>query len=196
MKIFDSMKKIFIILTVAATSLLICSCTKEDRIITVERQWIGAVSINAGEEPLSFCFDLGKTVEDNMVIAVKSGDIKKNKVGDIGNINPGDIDFGNLGDLSNLGELGEMIKLVLSLNDEDYIYSDYATLSYTLTYTGKDTGTITFKEPGITGDSMTVEFKNLTNTSVTISFDKETIELAATEKELKKISDNFFKMLF
>ena len=190
------MKKIFIILTVAATSLLICSCTKEDRIITVERQWIGAVSINDGEEPLSFCFDLGKTVEDNMVIAVKSGDIKKNKVGDIGNINPGDIDFGNLGDLSNLGELGEMIKLVLSLNDEDYIYSDYTTLSYTLTYTGKDTGTITFKEPGITGDSMTVEFKNLTNTSVTISFDKETIELAATEKELKKISDNFFKMLF
>lgn len=190
MKIFDSMKKIFSILAVAAAFVFICSCTKEDRKITIERQWAGVISVDENMEPVSFCFDIGKASGDNMVIAVKAGDIKKNMMGDIGNINLGDLDLGNM------GEIGEIIKLVLSLNDEDYIYSDYTTVAYTLTYTGKDTGTISFKEPGISGGTMTAEFKNLKNTSVTMSFDEETFELTATDKKLKKISDNFFKMFF
>ena len=190
MKIFDSMKKIFSILAVAAAFVFICSCTKEDRKITIERQWAGVISVDKNMEPVSFCFDIGKASGDNMVIAVKAGDIKKNMMGDIGNINLGDLDLGNM------GEIGEIIKLVLSLNDEDYIYSDYTTVAYTLTYTGKDTGTISFKEPGISGGTMTAEFKNLKNTSVTMSFDEETFELTATDKKLKKISDNFFKMFF
>ena len=190
MKIFDSMKKIFSILAVAAAFVFICSCTKEDRKITIERQWAGVISVDENMEPVSFCFDIGKASGDNMVIAVKAGDIKKNMMGDIGNINLGDLDLGNM------GEIGEIIKLVLSLNDEDYIYSDYTTVAYTLTYTGKETGTISFKEPGISGGTMTAEFKNLKNTSVTMSFDEETFELTATDKKLKKISDNFFKMFF
>lgn len=190
------MKKIFSILAVAAAFVFICSCTKEDRKITIERQWAGVISVDENMEPVSFCFDIGKISANNMVIAVRGGDIKNNLMGGMGDINWGDINLGNLGDLSNLGEFGELLILLSSLNDEDYIYSDYTTVAYTLTYTGKDTGTISFTEPGLLGGNMTVDFKNLKNTSVTICFDNETIELTATDKKLKKISDNFFKMFF
>ena len=188
-------KKTILLLTTAMT-LLFAGCTKENRETTIERQWAGVISVDENMEPVSFCFDIGKMSANNMVIAVRGGDIKNNLMGGMGDINWGDINLGNLGDLSNLGEFGELLILLSSLNDEDYIYSDYTTVAYTLTYTGKDTGTISFTEPGLLGGNMTVDFKNLTNTSVTMSFDEETFELTATDKKLKKISDNFFKMFF
>lgn len=188
-------KKTILLLTTAMT-LLLAGCTKENRETTIERQWAGVISVDENMEPVSFCFDIGKISANNMVIAVRGGDIKNNLMGGMGDINWGDINLGNLGDLSNLGEFGELLILLSSLNDEDYIYSDYTTVAYTLTYTGKDTGTISFTEPGLLGGNMTVDFKNLTNTSVTICFDNETIELTATDKKLTKISDNFFKMFF
>ena len=188
-------KKAIFLLTTAMT-LLLAGCTKENRKTTIERQWVGEIVIDNNVEPVSFCFDIGKMSANNMVIAVRGGDIKNKLMGGMGDINWGDINLGNLGDLSNLGEFGELLILLSSLNDEDYIYSDYTTVAYTLTYTGKDTGTISFTEPGLLGGNMTVDFKNLTNTSVTICFDNETIELTATDKKLTKISDNFFKMFF
>ena len=188
-------KKAIFLLTTAMT-LLLAGCTKENRKTTIERQWVGEIVIDDNVEPVSFCLDISKTSEGNMVLTINGGDLKNNMLGGAGNINWGDVDLGNLGDLSNLGELEELLKLLSSLNDDDYIYSDYSTVSYTLTYTGKDTGTISFTEPGLLGGNMTVDFKNLTNTSVTMSFEGEAIELTATVKELKKISDNFFKMFF
>ena len=188
-------KKTILLLTTAMT-LLFAGCTKENRETTIERQWVGEIVIDDNVEPVSFCLDISKTSEGNMVLAINGGDLKNNMLGGAGNINWGDVDLGNLGDLSDLGELEELLKLLSSLNDDDYIYSDYSTVSYTLTYTGKDTGTITFKDPGLSGGNITVDFKDLTNTSVTISFNGEAIELTATVKELKKISDNFFKMFF
>ena len=188
-------KKAIFLLTTAMT-LLLAGCTKENRKTTIERQWVGEIVIDDNVEPVSFCLDISKTSEGNMVLAINGGDLKNNMLGGAGNIDWGDVDLGNLGDLSGLEELEELLKLLSSLNDEDYIYSDYSTVSYTLTYTGKDTGTISFTEPGLLGGNMTVEFKNLKNTSVTMSFDEETFELTATDKKLKKISDNFFKMFF
>lgn len=189
-------KKAIFLLTTAMT-LLLAGCTKENRKTTIERQWVGEIVIDNNVEPVSFCLDINKTSEGNMILAINGGDLKNNMLGGAGNIDWGDVDLGNLGDLSGLEELEELLKLLSSLNDEDYIYSDYSTVSYTLTYTGKDTGTISFTEPGLLGGNMTVDFKNLTNTSVTMSFKGEAIELTATVKELKKISDNFFfKMLF
>ena len=188
-------KKAIFLLTTAMT-LLLAGCTKENRKTTIERQWVGEIVIDNNVEPVSFCLDINKTSEGNMVLAINGGDLKNNMLGGAGNIDWGDVDLGNLGDLSGIEELEELLKLLSSLNDEDYIYSDFTTVSYTLTYTGKDTGTISFKEPGISGGTMTAEFKNLKNTSVTMSFDEETFELTATDKKLKKISDNFFKMFF
>ena len=186
------MKQIFSILAVAAAFVFICSCTKEDRKITIERQWAGVISVDENVEPVTFCLDISKTSEGNMVLAINGGDLKNNMLGGAGNIDWGDVDLGNLGNLSDIEELMEFLTLLSSLNDEDYIYSDYSTVSYTLTYTGKDTGTITFKDPGLSGVNITVDSKDLTNTSVTISFNGEAIELTATVKELKKISDTFF----
>ena len=188
-------KKTILLLTTAMT-LLFAGCTKENRETTIERQWVGEIVIDDNVEPVSFCLDISKTSEGNMVLAINGGDLKNNMLGGAGNIDWGDVDLGNLGDLSDIEELMEFLTLLSSLNDEDYIYSDYSTVSYTLTYTGKDTGTISFTEPGLLGGNMTVDFKNLTNTSVTICFDNETIELTATDKKLTKISDNFFKMFF
>ena len=184
-------KKTILLLTTAMT-LLFAGCTKENRETTIERQWVGEIVIDDNVEPVSFCLDINKTSEGNMVLAINGGDLKNNMLGGAGNIDWGDVDLGNLGDLSDIEELMEFLTLLSSLNDEDYIYSDYSTVSYTLTYTGKDTGTITFKDPGLSGGNITVDFKDLTNTSVTISFNGEAIELTATVKELKKISDTFF----
>ena len=184
-------KKAIFLLTTAMT-LLLAGCTKENRKTTIERQWVGEIVIDNNVEPVSFCLDINKTSEGNMILAINGGDLKNNMLGGAGNIDWGDVDLGNLGDLSDIEELMEFLTLLSSLNDEDYIYSDYSTVSYTLTYTGKDTGTITFKDPGLSGGNITVDFKDLTNTSVTISFNGEAIELTATVKELKKISDTFF----
>lgn len=191
-------KKAILLLTTAMT-LLLAGCTKENRKNTVERQWVGEIVIDEEIGTMPFCIDLGTTEPENMIVAINAGKMKK-IIGDMLNI---DINndkilesLGSLGDLSGMGEFGEFLQLLAKIKDDDYIYSDYTTLPYTLTYTGNDTGTISFDTPGPTGTTMTVEFENLTNTSVTITIEDESLQLTAAKKELIKIKDSFFKMFF
>ena len=55
-------------------------------------------------EPVSFCLDINKTSEGNMILAINGGDLKNNMLGGAGNIDWGDVDRGNLGGLSGLEE--------------------------------------------------------------------------------------------
>ena len=104
--------------------------------------------------------------------------------------------LGSLGNLSGMGEFGEFIVLLANMKDDDYVYSDHTTIPYTLTYTGNDTGTISFDKKGLTEGLIIAEFKDLTKTSVTIIVEDEALELTASKKELVKIKDSFFKIFF
>ncbi|MGM9736250.1 MAG: hypothetical protein ACI3ZL_07550 [Candidatus Cryptobacteroides sp.] len=191
------MKRIISILAVAAAIIIAAGCTKEARKVSVERQWAGVI-VAEEDESISFCIDLGVTAKDSMTIAIKAGDIL-NGLDALGNINWDDINLGDLVDLGSLGNLGDLttlLKLIASINSDDFIYADMTSIPYTLTYTGKDTGNITFTAPGIGGSTMTAEFWNLTTTSVTVSLEGEEMTLTVTDKKLIKINDSIFKMFF
>ena len=63
-------KKAIFLLTTAMT-LLLAGCTKENRKTTIERQWVGEIVIDNNVEPVSFCLDINKTSEGNMILAIK-----------------------------------------------------------------------------------------------------------------------------
>ena len=191
-------KKAIFLLTTAMT-LLLAGCTKENRKTTIERQWVGEIVIDEEVGTMPICIDLGTTEPENMILAINAGKIKK-IIGDMLDI---DINndkvlesLGSLGNLSGMGEFGEFIVLLANMKDDDYVYSDYTTIPYTLTYTGNDTGTISFDKKGLTEGLIIAEFKDLTKTSVTIIVEDEALELTAAEKELVKIKDSFFKIFF
>ena len=191
-------KKAIFLLTTAMT-LLLAGCTKENRKTTIERQWVGEIVIDEEVGTMPICIDLGTTEPENMILAINAGKIKK-IIGDMLDI---DINndkvlesLGSLGNLSGMGEFGEFIVLLANMKDDDYIYSDYTTIPYTLTYTGNDTGTISFDKKGLTEGLIIAEFKDLTKTSVTIIVEDEALELTASKKELVKIKDSFFKIFF
>lgn len=191
-------KKAIFLLTTAMT-LLLAGCTKENRKTTIERQWVGEIVIDEEVGTMPICIDLGTTEPENMILAINAGKIKK-IIGDMLDI---DINndkvlesLGSLGNLSGMGEFGEFIVLLANMKDDDYVYSDYTTLPYTLTYTGNDTGTISFDKKGLTEGLIIAEFKDLTKTSVTIIVEDEALELTAAKKELVKIKDSFFKIFF
>lgn len=191
-------KKAIFLLTTAMT-LLLAGCTKENRKTTIERQWVGEIVIDEEVGTMPICIDLGTTEPENMILAINAGKIKK-IIGDMLDI---DINndkvlesLGSLGNLSGMGEFGEFIVLLANMKDDDYIYSDYTTIPYTLTYTGNDTGTISFDKKGLTEGLIIAEFKDLTKTSVTIIVEDEALELTAAKKELVKIKDSFFKIFF
>ena len=191
-------KKAIFLLTTAMT-LLLAGCTKENRKTTIERQWVGEIVIDEEVGTMPICIDLGTTEPENMILAINAGKIKK-IIGDMLDI---DINndkvlesLGSLGNLSGMGEFGEFVVLLANMKDDDYVYSDYTTIPYTLTYTGNDTGTISFDKKGLTEGLIIAEFKDLTKTSVTIIVEDEALELTATKKELVKIKDSFFKIFF
>ncbi|MDD5911748.1 MAG: hypothetical protein PUC61_06415 [Bacteroidales bacterium] len=191
-------KKAIFLLTTAMT-LLLAGCTKENRKTTIERQWVGEIVIDEEVGTMPICIDLGTTEPENMILAINAGKIKK-IIGDMLDI---DINndkvlesLGSLGNLSGMGEFGEFIVLLANMKDDDYVYSDYTTIPYTLTYTGNDTGTISFDKKGLTEGLIIAEFKDLTKTSVTIIVEDEALELTAAKKELVKIKDSFFKIFF
>lgn len=191
-------KKAIFLLTTAMT-LLLAGCTKENRKTTIERQWVGEIVIDKEVGTMPICIDLGTTEPENMILAINAGKIKK-IIGDMLDI---DINndkvlesLGSLGNLSGMGEFGEFIVLLANMKDDDYVYSDYTTIPYTLTYTGNDTGTISFDKKGLTEGLIIAEFKDLTKTSVTIIVEDEALELTASKKELVKIKDSFFKIFF
>lgn len=191
-------KKAILLLTTAMT-LLLAGCTKENRKTTIERQWVGEIVIDEEVGTMPVCIDLGTTEPENMILAINAGKIKK-IIGDMLDI---DINndkvlesLGSLGNLSGMGEFGEFIVLLANMKDDDYVYSDYTTIPYTLTYTGNDTGTISFDKKGLTEGLIIAEFKDLTKTSVTIIVEDEALELTAAKKELVKIKDSFFKIFF
>ena len=191
-------KKTILLLTTAMT-LLLAGCTKENRKTTIERQWVGEIVIDEEVGTMPICIDLGTTEPENMILAINAGKIKK-IIGDMLDI---DINndkvlesLGSLGNLSGMGEFGEFIVLLANMKDDDYVYSDYTTIPYTLTYTGNDTGTISFDKKGLTEGLIIAEFKDLTKTSVTIIVEDEALELTAAKKELVKIKDSFFKIFF
>lgn len=191
-------KKAILLLTTAMT-LLLAGCTKENRKTTIERQWVGEIVIDEEVGTMPICIDLGTTEPENMILAINAGKIKK-IIGDMLDI---DINndkvlesLGSLGNLSGMGEFGEFIVLLANMKDDDYVYSDYTTIPYTLTYTGNDTGTISFDKKGLTEGLIIAEFKDLTKTSVTIIVEDEALELTAAKKELVKIKDSFFKIFF
>lgn len=191
-------KKAIFLLTTAMT-LLLAGCTKENRKTTIERQWVGEIVIDEEVGTMPICIDLGTTEPENMILAINAGKIKK-IIGDMLDI---DINndkvlesLGSLGNLSGMGEFGEFIVLLANMKDDDYVYSDYTTIPYTLTYTGNDTGTISFDKKGLTEGLIIAEFKDLTKTSVTIIVEDEALELTAVKKELVKIKDSFFKIFF
>ena len=191
-------KKAIFLLTTAMT-LLLAGCTKENRKTTIERQWVGEIVIDEEVGTMPICIDLGTTEPENMILAINAGKIKKIS-GDMLDI---DINndkvlesLGSLGNLSGMGEFGEFIVLLANMKDDDYVYSDYTTIPYTLTYTGNDTGTISFDKKGLTEGLIIAEFKDLTKTSVTIIVEDEALELTAAKKELAKIKDSFFKIFF
>ena len=191
-------KKAIFLLTTAMT-LLLAGCTKENRKTTIERQWVGEIVIDEEVGTMPICIDLGTTEPENMILAINAGKIKK-IIGDMLDI---DINndkvlesLGSLGNLSGMGEFGEFIVLLANMKDDDYVYSDYTTIPYTLTYTGNDTGTISFDKKGLTEGLIIAEFKDLTKTSVTIIVEDEALELTASKKELVKIKDSFFKIFF
>lgn len=191
-------KKAIFLLTTAMT-LLLAGCTKENRKTTIERQWVGEIVIDEEVGTMPVCIDLGTTEPENMILAINAGKIKK-IIGDMLDI---DINndkvlesLGSLGNLSGMGEFGEFIVLLANMKDDDYVYSDYTTIPYTLTYTGNDTGTISFDKKGLTEGLIIAEFKDLTKTSVTIIVEDEALELTAAKKELVKIKDSFFKIFF
>ena len=191
-------KKAIFLLTTAMT-LLLAGCTKENRKTTIERQWVGEIVIDEEVGTMPICIDLGITEPENMILAINAGKIKK-IIGDMLDI---DINndkvlesLGSLGNLSGMGEFGEFIVLLANMKDDDYVYSDYTTIPYTLTYTGNDTGTISFDKKGLTEGLIIAEFKDLTKTSVTIIVEDEALELTASKKELVKIKDSFFKIFF
>ena len=191
-------KKAIFLLTTAMT-LLLAGCTKENRKTTIERQWVGEIVIDKEVGTMPICIDLGTTEPENMILAINAGKIKK-IIGDMLDI---DINndkvlesLGSLGNLSGMGEFGEFIVLLANMKDDDYVYSDYTTIPYTLTYTGNDTGTISFDKKGLTEGLIIAEFKDLTKTSVTIIVEDEALELTAAKKELVKIKDSFFKIFF
>ncbi|MCI6492415.1 MAG: hypothetical protein MSA02_01080 [Bacteroidales bacterium] len=180
-------------------TLLLAGCTKENRKTTIERQWVGEIVIDEEVGTMPICIDLGTTEPENMILAINAGKIKK-IIGDMLDI---DINndkvlesLGSLGNLSGMGEFGEFIVLLANMKDDDYVYSDYTTIPYTLTYTGNDTGTISFDKKGLTEGLIIAEFKDLTKTSVTIIVEDEALELTAAKKELVKIKDSFFKIFF
>lgn len=189
MEIFDNMKRFLSALTVIVAVIIASGCTKDARRISVERQWAGIVDNGDGLD-MNFCIDLGVTSEGNMIVAIKAGDFLET-LGGFGDIDLGD-DFGDI----DLGEWGNLLKLLGSLDADDYIYTDKTTMAYKLTYTGKDTGNITFMEPGIGGGEITVDFKKLDKSSVTITIDNEELTLTAKDMQLKKIDDIIFKFLF
>ena len=191
-------KKAIFLLTTAMT-LLLAGCTKENRKTTIERQWVGEIVIDEEVGTMPICIDLGTTEPENMILAINAGKIKK-IIGDMLDI---DINndkvlesLGSLGNLSGMGEFGEFIVLLANMKDDDYVYSGYTTIPYTLTYTGNDTGTISFDKKGLTEGLIIAEFKDLTKTSVTIIVEDEALELTAAKKELVKIKDSFFKIFF
>ena len=191
-------KKAILLLTTAMT-LFLAGCTKENRKTTIERQWVGEIVIDEEVGTMPICIDLGTTEPENMILAINAGKIKK-IIGDMLDI---DINndkvlesLGSLGNLSGMGEFGEFIVLLANMKDDDYVYSDYTTIPYTLTYTGNDTGTISFDKKGLTEGLIIAEFKDLTKTSVTIIVEDEALELTAAKKELVKIKDSFFKIFF
>lgn len=191
-------KKAIFLLTTAMT-LLLAGCTKENRKTTIERQWVGEIVIDEEVGTMPICIDLGTTEPENMILAINAGKIKK-IIGDMLDI---DINndkvlesLGSLGNLSGMGEFGEFIVLLANMKDDDYVYSDYTTIPFTLTYTGNDTGTISFDKKGLTEGLIIAEFKDLTKTSVTIIVEDEALELTAAKKELVKIKDSFFKIFF
>ena len=191
-------KKAIFLFTTAMT-LLLAGCTKENRKTTIERQWVGEIVIDEEVGTMPICIDLGTTEPENMILAINAGKIKK-IIGDMLDI---DINndkvlesLGSLGNLSGMGEFGEFIVLLANMKDDDYVYSDYTTIPYTLTYTGNDTGKISFDKKGLTEGLIIAEFKDLTKTSVTIIVEDEALELTAAKKELVKIKDSFFKIFF
>ena len=191
-------KKAIFLLTTAMT-LLLAGCTKENRKTTIERQWVGEIVIDEEVGTMPICIDLGTTEPENMILAINAGKIKK-IIGDMLDININNDkvleSLGSLGNLSGMGEFGEFIVLLANMKDDDYVYSDYTTIPYTLTYTGNDTGTISFDKKGLTEGLIIAEFKDLTKTSVTIIVEDEALELTAAKKELVKIKDSFFKIFF
>ena len=191
-------KKAIFLLTTAMT-LLLAGCTKENRKTTIERQWVGEIVIDEEVGTMPICIDLGTTEPENMQLSINE-DKNKKIIGDMLDI---DINndkvlesLGSLGNLSGMGEFGEFIVLLANMKDDDYVYSDYTTIPYTLTYTGNDTGTISFDKKGLTEGLIIAEFKDLTKTSVTIIVEDEALELTAAKKELVKIKDSFFKIFF
>ena len=190
-------KKAILLLTTAMT-LLLAGCTKENRKTTIERQWVGEIVIDEEVGTMPICIDLGTTEPENMILAINAGKIKK-IIGDMLDIDINDKvleSLGSLGNLSGMGEFGEFVVLLANMKDDDFVYSDYTTIPYTLTYTGNDTGTISFDKKGLTEGLIIAEFKDLTKTSVTIIVEDEALELTAAKKELVKIKDSFFKIFF